>query len=168
MSILIGNDEPNNSKEGNMKPVPEIEKQAAGDKAANYFGNGFHCAEAVATAVIEAIGEDPSEAAAHATAFGGGFGRTYGEACGALSGALIAIGHLHGRHRPGGDWDFPAELGAAVRQQVIDEYGTVHCATLRNRFGDQRQMIECRRLVKKITAALLTLLSANPDDDLER
>ena len=133
----------------------------AGEKAARYFGNGFHCAEAVATAVLETMGEIPWEAAAHATAFGGGFGRTHQEACGALSGALIAIGHLHGRRRLGGEWDLAAKLGTAIRQQFLDEYETAHCATLLNRFGDRRQMDECRKLTQRVTTALLALLTGN-------
>ncbi len=76
-----------------MITITETEKQTAINRAGHYFGNGFHCAEAIVTAVIEAIGEDPSEDRAHATAFGGGFGRTYQEACGALSAAFIVIGH---------------------------------------------------------------------------
>jgi len=146
-----------------MKSINEIERQAAGKRAVEYFGNGFHCAEAVATAVLEALGEEPSEAAAHATAFGGGMGRTYQEACGALSGALIAIGHLHGRRRPNGEWDFVAGLGAEIRQRFLNQFGTAHCATLRHRFGDEQQMAECRKLTGQVTAALLELLGEGPD-----
>ncbi len=149
-----------------MNTISETEGRTASEKAAHYFGNGFHCAEAVATAVIEAVGDDPSEASAHATAFGGGFGRTFAEACGALSGALIAIGHLYGRREPGRDWDLPAMLGAKVRQGLLDEYGTAHCATLRDRFGEERQMAECRKLVQKVTAQLVALLTAGPDNCL--
>jgi C_GCAxxG_C_C family probable redox protein len=146
-----------------MKTITEIEILMASEKAAKYFGNGFHCAEAVATAVLDAIGEESSEAAAHATAFGGGFGRTFQEACGALSGALIAIGHLHGRRELGGEWDIPAELGREIRQRFLDDFGTTNCATLRNRFGKERQMAECREVTKRVTATLLALLSENPD-----
>jgi C_GCAxxG_C_C family probable redox protein len=145
-----------------MNTITETERNAASDRATDYFDNGFHCAEAVAAAVLEAVGEDPSEAAAHATAFGGGFGRTFGEACGALSGALIAIGHLHGRRKPGGSWDLPAKLGAEIRQRFIDDFGTAHCAKLRTRFGKERQMAECRNVVKKVTVALLELVTEDP------
>jgi len=137
------------------------QKNPAIDRATDLFGNGFHCAEAVATAVLEALGEAPGEAAAHATAFGGGFGKTHDEACGALSGALIVIGHLHGRRAPGGEWDLPARLAAEARQRFIARFGTAHCATLRNRFGDERQMAECRNLVASVTETLLELLAEN-------
>lgn len=145
-----------------MQTISEGVQREAGEKAASSFGSGYHCAEAVAAAVLEAMGKNPSEAAAHATAFGGGFGRTHQEACGALSGALIAIGHLHGRRRPGSEWDYPAGLGAAIRQRFVDEFGTAHCATLRNRFGEARQMTECRKLTRWVTATLLGLLAETP------
>ncbi len=146
-----------------MKTISEIERQMASEKAAKYFGNGFHCAEAVAAAVLEAIGENSSEAAAHATAFGGGFALTYQEVCGALSGALIAIGHLYGRRKPGGEWDLAAKLGAEIRQRFWDDFGTTHCATLCNGFGQERQMDECRKLTKRVTTTLLALLTESSD-----
>jgi C_GCAxxG_C_C family probable redox protein len=146
-----------------MKTINHIEIRMAGEKAARYFGNGFHCAEAVVTAVLEALGEDPSQAVAYATAFGGGFGRTHQEACGALAGALIAIGHFHGRRKMGADWDLPADLGAKARQRFLDQLGTAHCDTLRRRFGEAQQMTECRKLTQGVTSTLLTLLMDEAD-----
>ena len=131
---------------------------AAADSAAELFGNGFHCAEAVAWAVLEALKENPAQAAAHATAFGGGFGRSFEEACGALSGGLIAIGHLHGRSAPQGDWDVPAKLGAKLRNRFVEDFGTTCCAKLRKDFGPERQMRECRNLVHGVVVRLLELL----------
>jgi C_GCAxxG_C_C family probable redox protein len=136
---------------------------AAADSAAELFGNGFHCAEAVAWAVLEAVKVNPAQAAAHATAFGGGFGRSFEEACGALSGGLIAIGHLHGRSAPEGEWDVPAKLGAELRNRFIEDFGTTRCATLRERFGQERQMQECRKLVHGVVVRMLELLEENPD-----
>jgi C_GCAxxG_C_C family probable redox protein len=136
---------------------------AAADSAAEHFGNGFHCAEAVAWAVLEALQENSAQAAAHATAFGGGFGRSFEEACGALSGGLIAIGHLHGRSAPQGEWDVPAKLGAELRNRFVEDFGTTNCAALRERFGQERQMLECRRLVRGVVVRLLELLEENTD-----
>jgi C_GCAxxG_C_C family probable redox protein len=140
-----------------------IEIQTASAAAATYFGNGFHCAEAVAWSVLAAMGENPAEAAAHASAFGGGFGRSFSEACGALSGGLIAIGHLYGRRKPEGEWNLPAELGAQIRQRFVDDFGTTHCASLRERFGQAQQMNECRKLVEQVVTALLGLLGDTPE-----
>lgn len=108
---------------------------------------------------------DATEAAAHGTAFGGGVGRTFGELCGALSGGLIAIGHLHGRRQCGGDWDFPAALGAELRQRFFDQFGTSRCAVLRERFGPERQMDECRKIVRGTVEMLLTQLTDDQEHD---
>ena len=133
--------------------------QEAANRAAAYFGNGFHCAEAVAAAVLETLGQDARQATAHATAFGAGFARTFQEACGALSGGLIAIGHLYGRSEPGGDWDLPAELGEDLYTHFLHDHQTAHCETLRRRFGEEAQMDECRKLVSATAAYLVRLLS---------
>ncbi len=134
-----------------------MDQQQAGEKAASYFGGGYHCAEAVVAAFLESIGEDDPTAIAHATAFGGGFGKTFAEACGVLSGGLIAIGHMCGRRQRGEDWDIPAELGAELRQQFINSNGTSNCAALRERFGEEQQMPECRKLVREGTIALVKI-----------
>ncbi|MCD4719592.1 MAG: C-GCAxxG-C-C family protein [Desulfobacula sp.] len=134
------------------------EKSIIKEKAGYYFENGFHCAEAVAVAVLEGLGKDTSQAAIHATAFGGGFGMTFDEACGALSGSLIAIGHLYGRRIPGENWDIPAELGSKIRQKFIDHFETTHCATLRERFGEEMLEKECCKVVKIVAADLVDLL----------
>jgi C_GCAxxG_C_C family probable redox protein len=137
--------------------MTETESQLASEKAAGYFGEGYHCAEAIVAAFLESIGDDPGEAIAHATAFGGGFGRTFADTCGVLSGSMIAIGHVCGRRQRGDNWDRPAEFGAAVRQQFIDSYGTSNCGVLRERFGEEQQMIECRKLVRDGVLVLLKL-----------
>lgn len=142
----------------------ENQINSAKDAAARHFGDGFHCAEAVAWAVLGALGEESESAAAHATAFGGGFGRTFQEACGALSGGLIAIGHLHGRPKPEGEWDLPADLGAELRQRFIDEFGTSHCASLRERFGEEQQMEECRKVVSATVGSLLEILDQDVNE----
>lgn len=132
--------------------------QSAKETAEQHFGEGFHCAEAVAWAVLEALGEETESAAAHATAFGGGFGRTFEEACGAISGGLIAIGHLHGRRKPEGEWDLPANLGAELRARFMEEFDTSNCAVLRERFGKEEQMQECRKVVGTTVTSLLEML----------
>lgn len=140
-----------------------METQQAGERAAEYFGGGYHCAEAVVSAFLEAIGEDPAMAVAHATAFGGGFGRTFAETCGVLSGCMIAIGHVCGRRQPGADWDKPAEFGAAIMRQFVESHGTSNCGVLRERFGAEQQMAECRNLVREGTVKLLQMYQDRPD-----
>ena len=141
-----------------MFMMTDTTKEVAVNRSGDLFGPERHCAEAVAVAVLEALDRESQQAAAHATPFGGGFGRTFCEACGALSGGLIAIGHLHGRLDPGGDWDLPAELAAELRHRFVKEFGAVQCSVLRERFGQEAQMDECRKLVMGTTQLLLEIL----------
>lgn len=137
-------------------------------RAGEYFGNGFHCAEAIVKAVVEGLetggpGTDGgAEAAAHATAFGGGFARSQAEACGVLSGAFIVIGHFHGRRSPDPDWDLPAQLGGQLRDFFIEKWGTTQCKALVDGFGPEAQMDQCRILVQRLTKEVLNLLAESP------
>ncbi len=135
----------------------ELNQQQAGERAASYFGEGYHCAEAVIAAFLETIGENAPDTIAHATAFGGGMGKTFAEACGVLSGSMIAIGHMCGRRERGQDWEIPAELGAELRREFVNRHGTTSCAALRERFGDEQQMTECRKIVREGTIVLLKI-----------
>lgn len=138
----------------------QCSKKCIGKKAGEYFQNGYHCAEAVASAVLEARDLDPAQAVAHATAFGGGMGRTFCEACGAISGGLIAIGHLHGRTKPGESWDTPAAMGQALRDAFVEAYGETNCGVLRDRFGEEQQA-KCTRLVEIMAEATMDALAVN-------
>lgn len=142
-----------------------IPMDAVGELAGSYFGEQYHCAEAVAKAVLETLGHNPDESVACATAFGGGFGKSFQEACGALSGALIAIGQVHGRRRPGECWELPAALGASIRDRFAQSHGATHCQTLREHFGEN-QMTECRAIVRNIACETLRLLQNAEDGDL--
>lgn len=141
-----------------MGMIKEMNAEQVAEQAATYFGEDYHCAEAVVAALFEAMGEDASDAIAHATAFGGGFGKTFTEACGVLSGSMIVIGHICGRRQKGENWDSPAALGATTRQHFIDRHGSSNCTVLRDRFGKEQQMAECRKLVRETTIALVNLL----------
>ncbi len=139
-----------------------MDLETAALKAGQYFGNGYHCAEAVVAATLEAAGQDKVQiqaAISCATAFGGGFGKSFEEACGALSGALIAIGYFHGRKTLDESWDLPARMGDDIRQAFLEQTGTTHCRTLRDRFGEEHQMAECRILVQETTRELIRILT---------
>ncbi len=138
--------------------IKDVNAELVAEQAAVYFGEDYHCAEAVVAALFEAMGEDASDAIAHATAFGGGCGKTFTEVCGVLSGSMIVIGHLYGRRQRGQNWDTPAELGATTRQHFIDRHGSSNCNVLRDRFGKEQQMAECRKLVQATTISLVNLL----------
>ncbi|MDJ0622719.1 MAG: C-GCAxxG-C-C family protein [Desulfocapsaceae bacterium] len=134
------------------------QKETAGKLAAEYFGNGYHCAEAVAAAVLETMNEDSHSAVAHACAFGGGFGESFKEACGVLSGSLIVIGHLHGRSKRGESWQDAAKLGAEVTKRFVALHGTSNCGELRGRFGEEFQMDRCRDMVVQGVSSLVETL----------
>ncbi len=135
------------------------DKTKVEDRAAFYFDNGYHCAEAVVASVLEQIGEDSAQALAHATAFGGGFGRSFEEPCGALSGALIVIGHTCPRKGRGESWDIAADLGAEIRRRFINNFGITHCGTLREEFGEEQSQ-KCGELTGRLAADLADLLQA--------
>ncbi len=137
----------------------KVIKNNFSEQAANYFENGYHCAEAIVAATLGSLGEDHAYATSLATAFGGGVGRTFEETCGALTGSLIAIGHLHGRKTRGDSWDVPAELGANIRQLFIKHFGTTHCASLRNKYDEADQVEACRNIVKTVADDLALLLT---------
>lgn len=91
-------------------------------KAAEYFNNGYSCAESVVMEAIEK-GLVPKELLPVATAFSGGMGS--GCLCGAVSASQIVIGYLYGRNNPQGN-----EVKArALAKQFIEEFKKNHPAT---------------------------------------
>lgn len=148
--------------------LENIDPELTAEAAADYFGKGYHCAEAVVAACLEAAGEDAGAAISHATAFGGGFGKTFMETCGVLSGSMIIIGHYFGRQQPGGSWDIPADIGAVVRQKFVDKYRTSNCGILRDRFGEEKQMDMCRELVRQAVIDLVSYLQSEECSQIVR
>lgn len=141
------------------------QKRTAEKLAAEYFGNGYHCAEAIAAAVLETMNEDSRQAVAHASAFGGGFGESFKEACGIISGSLIVIGHLHGRSKRGESWQEAARIGAEVTRRFVALHGTSNCGELRGRFGEEFQMDRCRDMVIQGVGSLVDALVMDGVDD---
>ncbi len=139
-----------------MTRTLEFEKVA--NSAGEYFGSGYHCAEAVAKAILESQGQDSSLAIPYATAFGGGVGQTFSQLCGVISGGLIVIGHFHGRREQGASWEDASQLGNQLVKRFVALHGTCHCGALRERFGEVEQMDRCRDLVRSGTVGLLTIL----------
>ena len=69
------------------------------EKAADYFKQGYNCAQSVLMTMQEYYGIRKNKLIPKiATAFGGGIGRR-GSLCGALTGAIIAIGLKHGTNK---------------------------------------------------------------------
>lgn len=143
------------------------ERNRAAGLAAEYFGNGYHCAEAVAAAVLETLGEESSAAIKYATAFGGGFGESFKEICGILSGSMIVIGHFHGRQQQGESWSEASQLGRTVLNRFTALHGTCNCGELRSRFGEKEQMTLCRKLVRQGAETLMEALNSKSSDDID-
>jgi len=128
-------------------------------RAFDLFHGGFHCGEAVALAVVEAFRPELTEGVARAaTAFGGGVGRTHQDLCGALGGGLVALGWLTGRTEMGANWDKTAQLAAELRQKFTAEFGSTGCPALLDGFGEQKEMMKCKRLSGRTAGILAELL----------
>lgn len=70
-----------------------------GDKAYEYFMQGYNCTQSVALAYADMLGMDETTAARLASGFGGGMGRMR-EVCGTFSGVVMVISWLYGYDRP--------------------------------------------------------------------
>ena len=90
-------------------------------KAAEYFNNGYTCAESVIMEAIEK-GLVPKELLPVATAFSGGMGS--GCLCGAVAASQIVIGYLFGRENEAGN----EVLARAKAKTFIDEFKKSHRA----------------------------------------
>ena len=71
-------------------------------RAAQYFLDGYNCAQAVFAAFSDMTGLTPEYSARMASAFGGGMGRMR-KVCGAVSGMLMVTGILYGYDPTAGD-----------------------------------------------------------------
>lgn len=102
------------------------------EQAAQFFLNGYNCAQSVAMAFCDTTGMDGKEAAKLASPFGGGMGRMR-EVCGAFSGMLMVVGQLYGYDSP--DPAAQKECYALVQQ-------------LADKFREQTGSIICRELLQ--------------------
>ena len=70
-------------------------KMTRGEKAEQYFKQGYNCAQAVVLAFSDLIGGDTEAYLRLSSSFGGGIGRLR-EVCGAFSGSCMVVGLLKG------------------------------------------------------------------------
>jgi len=131
-----------------------MNKETVEREARELHCGGLHCAESVLAAVLKEAGAECGAAPRIATAFGGGVGRSHEEMCGALAGGLMALGCLHGRSKPGANWDGIAELAAEFRLRFRELYGSTRCSEILHALGPQTDMDQCKRL-SGVTAGLL-------------
>ena len=100
-------------------------------QAAQYFLDGYNCAQAVFAAFSDMTGLTPEYSARMASAFGGGMGRMR-EVCGAVSGMLMVAGILYGYDDPKATTE-KRELYAQVQAmagQFRQELGSIVCRDL--------------------------------------
>jgi C_GCAxxG_C_C family probable redox protein len=101
------------------------------ERAAECFGSGFSCSQAVFAAFSEDLGLDREMALRIAQPFGGGIAGT-GSTCGAVSGALLVIGLKHGRRRA--EDNAAKEKTYALVSEFIDgfkaRHGSIVCREL--------------------------------------
>ena len=100
-------------------------------QAAQYFLDGYNCAQAVAAAFSDLTGFTPEYTAKMMSAFGGGMGRMR-EVCGAVSGMLLVTGILYGYDPTAGD-DVKQAHYALVQKlagQFREEVGSIICREL--------------------------------------
>lgn len=103
-----------------------------GEKAKEYFLQGYNCSQSVAMAFSDLIETDEKTIAKAVSGFGGGFGRMR-EVCGTISGATFILSMLYGVDNPK---DFAAKKSI---------YCDVQCVA--NRFKELNGSVICRELL---------------------
>lgn len=113
-----------------------------GQKAEEYFKNGYNCAQAVVMAFADVIGGDTQAYLRLSSSFGGGIGRLR-EVCGAFSGSCMVAGLLRGYDNENG-----VDKGS--------HYALIQRLALKNKL--QNGSIICKELL----GATVNLSSADP------
>lgn len=102
-----------------------------GERARNYFLEGYNCAQSVVLAYHEELGLEKELAARMASSFGGGMGRLR-EVCGAFSGMCLVVGLYRG-YSEAKDREGKKEQYALI-QRLADEFekrnGSIVCREL--------------------------------------
>jgi C_GCAxxG_C_C family probable redox protein len=139
--------------------MSETKRAEIEQRAFDYFQSGFNCAEAISKAIVEAYSnETHTDIPKAATGFGGGIGGSKAETCGALNGGIIALGCLFGRMQPKNGKKTAYEIGAEFRQKFIETFGYSACPHILEGFGEQENMIACKRLTGRAAGILCTLI----------
>lgn len=115
-------------------------------KAQEYFGNGFNCAQSVLAPFAEELGISEELALKVASSFGGG--ARCGQLCGAVSGALMALGLKHGHYHTS-DMEEKAKAGARAiefNKRFCERNGFVVCKEL---LGNDPSVPEQHEILKE-------------------
>lgn len=104
----------------------------SGEKARQYFTEGYNCSQAVLLAFSDRLGLDTENAAKLASSFGGGMGRMR-EVCGAVSALFMVAGLYRGYSSP------------AAREEKSEHYALIQ--KLADEFKKENGSIICRELL---------------------
>lgn len=96
-----------------------------GERAENYFRNGYNCSQSVALAFCAETDIDEATTARLTLGFGGGIGRLR-EVCGAVSGMAFVISAIYGESDKGNVY----EMIQTVAKRFEAENGSIVCREL--------------------------------------
>ena len=102
-----------------------------GEKAVEFFSQGYNCSQSTAAAFAQVLGLDEKEVLRGMAGFGGGVGGQR-EMCGAVTGMIYVLGNIYGDYDPH-DTEAKTALYKAVRelsQEFKAEFGTTNCREL--------------------------------------
>lgn len=101
------------------------EKSPRGQRAMEYFKQGYNCSQAVVLAFADLIEMDEGLLLRMVSSFGGGMGRLR-EVCGAVSGMFFVAGALYGYETPGAAGQQEKAAHYARVQELAGEYRAVN------------------------------------------
>jgi len=137
-----------------------MDKKQIEQQAFDLFNGGFNCAEAISTVIVEwRVSGRAAYITKAATAFGGGIGGSKCENCGALTGGVIALGWLYGRTEPGADKQDAYALATEFRNKFLDAFGSTQCKVILEAFGQQENLLKCKRMTGAAAGILFDILS---------
>lgn len=105
--------------------LTQLEKSPRGQRAMEFFLEGYNCTQAVALAFADLIGMDEKTLLRMSSSFGGGMGRLR-EVCGAVSGMFLVAGFLYGYDTPGAAGQQAKAEHYARIQELAGEYRAVN------------------------------------------
>ncbi len=135
-------------------------------QAAEFFMNGYNCAQAVAMAFSDITGLSEKVTAKMISSFGGGMGRMR-EVCGAVSGMLFVAGILYGYDAPNQE----AQMAHYARVQELagkfkETAGSIVCREiLKNPPSDHKPTPRTEEFYKQRPCVRLVILAAQILDE---
>ena len=132
-------------------------------EALEEFQAGYSCAEAVIrTTMRHHSPESLPVASRMASGFVAGVGKTKEDVCGALVGGVMALGMLYGRKDVSEDPQKMLDITTEYRARFLKHCGSSSCPKLLEGFGEQEDMLKCKKMAAEVTGILANLIEENP------